>query len=115
MTISGLFKLEEGFAVADPRGRQGCAPSRSKFFIFMQFCAKILQKKIGWRTTVGSQQPSSGKSWIRHWFAHLCLQCSLEIGRSSVFRVRITVSGRSRIPQTSGVVENEGEGEAPSF
>ena len=89
-------------------------PLSVQIFHFHAVLRKNFAKKIGWRTTVGSQQPSSGKSWIRHWFADLCLQCSLEIGRSSVFRVRITVSGRSRIPQTSGVVENGGGG-APSF
>ena len=42
-------------------------PLARNFFIFMQFSGKIGQI-IGWRPPSGLGAPSSGKSWIRHWY-----------------------------------------------
>ena len=68
-------------SVADPRRRQGLAPSpQSKFFHFMQFLG-IFCKIISLRITLGSWHLSPGKSWIHH-----CLSPTASSSRESFIR-----------------------------
>ena len=88
------ISIQGMYTVADLRGREGRAPWRSKFFQF-HAVLRTFNKIVCWRSpSRGVGAPSSGKSWIRHWYIDLTLKCPCWLS----YQVMTELSVNQRIP-----------------